>query len=129
MESNPPPYSNEVKRSGNHRRLTIATPGHQNVVILNKDGQPMLSNPGSPPYSPDNVPQIQITFPDEHDENGRPKSGRVVVVRVGDSSVGLEPVQDEQLPAYQKETGAGFSSIDIEKIGGLKEKKRASDVA
>lgn len=85
----------------------------------------MLQNPQSPPHSPDNVPQIHITFPDEHDENGRAKSGRVLVVRVGDNAtVGLEPMHDEQLPAYEKDTKGQFQSIDMDQIGGLKEKDR-----
>lgn len=81
--------------------------------------------PESPtsPLSPDNVPEIRITFPDEQDESGRRKSGRVVVVRVGETGVGLEPLnEDEELPAYEKEGGGRFHSIDMERIGGLKEK-------
>lgn len=38
------------------------------------------------------------------------------------SSVGLEPL-DEPLPAYEKESNSQFYSIDMEKIGGLKEKE------
>jgi hypothetical protein len=119
------PQYNEVKRSGNHRRLTIQTgPGvGRSSVIVFKDGQPMLTNPESPPDSPDNVPQIHITFPDEQDDQGRRKSGRVVVVRVGETTVGLEPLHDEQLPAYEKESKTQFYAIDIDKIGGLKEKE------
>ncbi len=83
----------------------------------------MLANPNSPPLSPENVPEIRITFPDEQDESGRLKSGRVVVVRVGETSIGLEPLQDEQLPAYEKEGGERFHSIDMDRIGGLKEKE------
>jgi len=82
----------------------------------------LTSNSSSPPLSPENVPEIRITFPDEQDESGRPKSGRVVVVRVGEHGVGLEPLRDEQLPAYEKEAGQRFHSIDMERIGGLKEK-------
>lgn len=87
------------------------------------------------------MPAIHITFPDEQDEHGHRKEGRVVVVRVGDganASVGLSPVHpdsavgfdDEQLPAYEKETSvstpdkAGFYSLDLEQIGGLREKER-----
>ncbi|KAJ2904270.1 hypothetical protein MKZ38_008481 [Zalerion maritima] len=122
------PQYNDVKRTGNHRHLTIQTGGRQSILVFNKDGQPMLSNPNSPPDSPDNVPEIHITFPDEQDEQGRPRSGRVVVVRVGDTSVGLEPVQDEQLPAYEKESSSSFYSVDIDQIGGLKEKDRTQFV-
>ncbi|KAK0630712.1 hypothetical protein B0T17DRAFT_507157 [Bombardia bombarda] len=119
------PQYHEVKRSSNHRRLTIQTTGNngRSSVIVFKDGQPMLANPSSPPHSPDNVPEIHITFPDEHDDQGRPKSGRVVVVRVGETTVGLEPVHDEQLPAYEKESTTQFYAIDIDKIGGLREKE------
>jgi len=79
----------------------------------------------SPPPTPDSVPEIRITFPDEQDETGRRKSGRVVIVRVGETGVGLEPLNDEQLPAYEKESSERFHSIDMERIGGLKEKSRS----
>lgn len=118
------PQYHDVKRTGNHRRLTIQTGnGRSSVIVVDNNGQPMLANPQSPPHSPDNVPQIHITFPDEQDDQGRPKSGRVVVVRVGETSVGLEPLDDEQLPAYEKESKTQFYSIDMDKIGGLKEKE------
>ncbi|TQS37827.1 hypothetical protein Golomagni_01687 [Golovinomyces magnicellulatus] len=72
--------------------------------------------------TPDSVPEIRITFPDEQDESGRRMSGRVVVVRVGESGIGLEPLREEdQLPAYE-EKGGRFHSIDMDSIGGLKEK-------
>ena len=74
-----------------------------------------LSPPGSP------IPEIRITFPEEVDEAGRRKSGRVVVVRVGDHSVGLEPVQDT-LPPYQQNESDRFHSLDLDRMGGLKEK-------
>lgn len=123
--------SHEIKRTGNHRRLTIETKGgRQSVIVFNRDGQPMLANPQSPPHSPDNVPEIHITFPDEEDhQTGRRKSGRVVVVRLSEgpgSNVGLEPVSDEQLPAYEKESKSQFYSIDMNQIGGLKEKDRSN---
>ncbi|KAL2123302.1 hypothetical protein VTJ04DRAFT_3757 [Mycothermus thermophilus] len=120
------PTYQDVKKTGNHRRLTITTSGgngRSSVIVVNGGGQPMLANPNSPPHSPDNVPEIHITFPDEQDEQGRPKSGRVVVVRVGETSIGLEPLHDEELPAYEKESSSQFYSIDMEKIGGLKEKE------
>jgi hypothetical protein len=120
------PQYQDVKRTGNHRRLTIQTSnGRSSVIVVGNGGQPMLANPQSPPHSPDNVPEIHITFPDEQDDQGRPLSGRVVVVRVGETSVGLEPLHDEQLPAYEKESKTQFYSIDMEKIGGLKEKEFA----
>jgi hypothetical protein len=103
-------------------RLTIQTADGRSSVLYLNNNRPMLADPASPPYSPTNIPEIHITFPDEQDENGRQKDGRVVVVRVGDATYGLEPVREEQLPAYEKESSNGFYSIDMDKIGGLKEK-------
>lgn len=126
--SGSPPQYNDVVHDGskNHHRLTIETRnGRSSVVLYNKDGQPMLANPNSPPHSPDNVPEIHITFPEEEDESGKRKSGRVVVVRVGDNAaVGLEPLDEDQLPAYEKESSSHFYSIDMDDIGGLREKQR-----
>jgi len=122
-----PVYSE--KSPPNHRRLTItAAPyGRGSSIYVYDEKSSMISNSSSPPHSPDNVPEIRITFPDEHDEAGRRKSGRVVVVRVGETGVGLEPLKDdEQLPAYQKVSGERFHSIDMERIGGLKEKSEWS---
>ncbi|RFU72034.1 hypothetical protein TARUN_10227 [Trichoderma arundinaceum] len=120
------PSYNDVKNGHpNHRGLTIETThnGRSSVLFISSNGQPMLRTPGSPPHSPDNVPEIHITFPDEHDEQGRPRSGRVLVVRVGENAtVGLEPMHDEQLPAYEK---GEFYSVDMDQIGGLKEKNHS----
>ncbi|KAG9236621.1 hypothetical protein BJ875DRAFT_215313 [Amylocarpus encephaloides] len=114
----------EPKQSG-HRRLTINAPpynGRHSSIYVYDEKSPMIRSPNSPPLSP--VPEIRITFPDEHDDAGRRKSGRVVVVRVGETGVGLEPLkEDEQLPAYEKETGDRFHSIDMDRMGGLKDKK------
>jgi hypothetical protein len=123
-----PSYSDSAKHSSgphNHHGLTIETKhnGRSSTIYISRDGAPMLANPQSPPHSPDNVPEIHITFPDEQDSEGKRKSGQVLVVRVGDNAtVGLEPMQEEQLPAYEKETKNGFYSVDMDQIGGLKEK-------
>lgn len=124
-----PQYNDVVQDNGargnNHQRLTIETRNGRSSVLVMKDGQPMLANPSSPPHSPDNVPEIHITFPEEEDESGRRKSGRVLVVRVGDNAtVGMEPLDEEQLPAYEKESSHQFYSIDMDDIGGLREKER-----
>ncbi|KAJ6779742.1 hypothetical protein PWT90_09300 [Aphanocladium album] len=122
-----PTYNEASKEPMLQHSLTIETKhnGRSSVVVIGRDGQPMLQNPHSPPDSPDNVPEIHITFPDEQDDDGRRKSGRVLIVRVGDNAaVGLEPVREEQLPAYEKEAKGQFQSIDMDKIGGLKEKDR-----
>ncbi|KAI1854525.1 hypothetical protein JX265_007607 [Neoarthrinium moseri] len=126
------PHYNDIKHdyNGQHhnntRRLTIQTAdGRSSIVVVNGGGRPMLADPNSPPHSPTNIPEIHITFPDEHDEYGRKQDGRVMVVRVGDATVGMEPVREEQLPAYEKESSHGFYSIDMDHIGGLKEKDRS----
>ena len=123
-----PQYNDVVnsKNSKTNRRLTITTTpyGRDSTIYVYDEKASILSNSASPPQSP--VPEIRITFPDEHDESGRKMNGRVVVVRVGETGVGLEPLRDEeQLPAYEKD-GQRFQSIDMERIGGLKEKPRYS---
>ena len=107
----------------NHRRLTItAAPyGRNSKPIYSYSEKEVLMN-DSPPTSP--IPEIRITFPEEEDEMGKRKSGRVVVVSVSDmGSVGLEPLHEEKdgLPAYE---GAGWKELDLEHIGGLKEIER-----
>ncbi|KAI8943423.1 hypothetical protein NX059_001433 [Plenodomus lindquistii] len=96
-------------------RLTITTDRKSVVVYSEKEGL-MASTPTSP------VPEIRITFPDEVDDTGKPQSGRVVVVRVGEHSVGLEPVNEDDLPPYQRDASDRFDSLDLDRIGGLKEK-------
>ncbi|OLL26289.1 hypothetical protein NEOLI_001468 [Neolecta irregularis DAH-3] len=65
------------------------------------------------------VPEIQITFPDEEDADERRYTpGRVVVVQVGESGAAfVAPIQSSSPPAYGQ-----FDTVDIESIGGLKEK-------
>ena len=78
------------------------------------------SRPSSP-SSP--LPEIRITFPEEEDDAGKRKSGRVVVVRISENGgVGLEPYNDDHLPPYQKSDAERFQSLDLDRIGGLKEK-------
>jgi len=101
----------------NHRRITIR-PSESLYVYQEK--QSLIANSSSPPPSP--IPEIRITFPEEFDESGKRQSGRVVVVRVGDSSVGLEPVS-ENLPPYQQSESDRFQSLDLDRIGGLTEKE------
>ncbi|KAF2660161.1 hypothetical protein K491DRAFT_674942 [Lophiostoma macrostomum CBS 122681] len=110
------------KRQSGHRRLTItATPygkGRESVLVY-QEKQDLMANSSSPPASP--VPEIRITFPDEVDAAGKRQSGRVVVVRVGEHSVGLEPLR-EDLPPYQRDASDRFDSLDLDRMGGLKEK-------
>ncbi|KAG8531984.1 uncharacterized protein KY384_003620 [Bacidia gigantensis] len=103
-----------------HRRhgantAPIDTYRSEKEMLVEKDES---ATPDSP------VPEIRITFPDEVDEkDGRTSSGRVVKVTMSEKGgVGLEPYQEEQLPPYEPSEGR-LQSVDLERIGGLKEKE------
>jgi hypothetical protein len=95
----------------------LARPSESSTLVY-QEKQNLLDHSNSPPQNP--IPEIHITFPEEYDEEGKRTSGRVVVVRVGDNGVGLEPV--ETPPAYQDDRR--FESLDLQRIGGLIEKAR-----
>ncbi|KAK2739189.1 hypothetical protein FQN57_006632 [Myotisia sp. PD_48] len=97
--------------ANNHRRLTITATPYSNYVIDEK--QNLVKNSASPPTSP--VPEIRITFPDEEEPSGKRKSGRVVVVRIGEKgAIGLEPCREE-LPPYQSNPADRFQSLDLDR--------------
>lgn len=104
-------------RSSRHHRLTVRP--HESIIVYQEKQNLIDNSEAPPPSSP--VPEIRIHFPEEVDDSGKRQSGRVVVVRVGEHSIGLEPVS-ETLPAYQKSESDRFQSLDLERIGGLKEK-------
>lgn len=134
-----PEYSSEPKRLSDEMSLSSASTSQQHhrrgaarqvvePVHVYTEKKDLFDHSSSPPDSP--LPEIRITFPEEIDEAGKRKSGRVVVVHMGDTNagnVGLEPV--EALPAYQKTDGARFDSIDLERVGGLVEKARNNPAA
>ncbi|KAE8148459.1 hypothetical protein BDV25DRAFT_17068 [Aspergillus avenaceus] len=106
-----------------HRSLTISAPPYSKTesVYVYDEKRRLIENSSSPPPSP--VPEIRITFPEEEDESGKRKSGRMVVVRITDAGgVGLEPC-NEELPPYQSSDAERFQSLDIDRMGGLKEKE------
>ena len=112
----------EETTGGRGARLTIQTNRDSTYVYSEK--QNLIDNSSPMPLSPDSVPEIRITFPEEEDKNGRRVSGRVMVVQVGEAGVGfIRPLEDEkQLPAYdQTRANDQYTSVDIERIGGLKE--------
>lgn len=75
------------------------------------------------PLSPENVPEIRITFPEEEDKETGRRISRVMVVEVGEAGVGfVRPLKEEGLPPYQHGSEDRFASVDLERIGGLKEK-------
>lgn len=108
--------------SKHSRQLMIQTiPFGNNRNSLFSEKQGLMDHSSPMPMTPDSVPEIRITFPEEEDSHGRRKSGRVVIVQVGEAGVGfVRPVPDENLPPYQQHDG--FSTVNLEKIGGLKEK-------
>ncbi|PGH17238.1 hypothetical protein AJ80_04880 [Polytolypa hystricis UAMH7299] len=123
-QSELPLYNSQCGQTSNHRRLTItATPyhgKHESVYVIDEK-RSLVQNSSSPPTSP--VPEIRITFPEEEDASGKRTSGRVVVVRISDKGgVGLEPC-DEDLPPYQSDGQDRFQSLDLDRMGGLKEKE------
>ena len=118
--------SSQVSKKSNHRRLTItaAPPNRksESTFVINEKSA-FLEQSTSPPASP--VPEIRITFPEEEeDQSGKRKSGRVVVVRISENGgYGLEPLTEDKLPSYQTSESDRFQSLDLERIGGLKEKE------
>ncbi|KAF2722072.1 hypothetical protein K431DRAFT_59674 [Polychaeton citri CBS 116435] len=118
-----------------HHRRVMVRPS-ESVHIYHEKQHLMNSSDGSSgPASPSSpLPEIRITFPEEIDEaTGKRVSGRMVMVHVGETGVGLEPVvSGEALPGYlEKEpgdqNGSRFHSVDLDRVGGLieKEDKRA----
>lgn len=117
------------KKSGHHRSLTITTApysGKKESVYVLDEKRNLVENSSSPPSSP--VPEIRITFPEEEDKSGKRTSGKVVVVRIGEKGgIGLEPCK-EDLPPYQANSSDRFQSLDLERMGGLKEKDDKDDL-
>ncbi|KAL1306451.1 hypothetical protein AAFC00_005149 [Neodothiora populina] len=109
--------SSGSSRYSSHRRVAVRP---SESIIVYQEKQSLIDNSDAPPTSP--VPEIRITFPEELDASGKPQSGRVVLVRVGEHSIGLEPLS-EKLPPYQKDQSDRFQSLDLERIGGLTEKE------
>ena len=118
----PPPYQEKrgstSSTHSHHRRVTVRP--SQSIHIYNE--KQLFEDSCEPPSPTSPLPEIRITFPEEIDATGKRQSGRVVVVHVGDSSVGLEPLS-EKLPAYYQSEGGRFQSIDLERVGGLMEKE------
>ena len=104
-----------------HHRRTRARPSTS--IHIHTTSTPHTTAIPPSAYSP--VPEIRVTLPEEIDSNGKRQSGRVVVVRVGDHGLGLEPM-DENLPVYQRSGDEPMHSIDLHAIGGLAEKKHSS---
>lgn len=124
-EAELPLYNDKsTPESWNRQRLAIiAHPFSKRTESLYvvQEKRTLIASSSSPLPSP--VPEIHITFPDQIDESGKTQSGRVVIVRVGEHSIGLEPMNDCR-PPYMQSNSDRFDSLDLERIGGLKEKEQ-----
>lgn len=128
----PHPTNSPFSKCSNHHRLTVTTTpygGHSKPTYLYDEKEILVedSSKSSSPSSP--VPEIRITFPEEEDKTGKSKSGRVMIVRISETGgLGLEPYSDEDLPAYQQSDAERFQSLDLDRMGGLKEVERKEKI-
>lgn len=91
-------------------------------IFVHKERQNLLASSAAPP--PPESPEIRITLPDAHNaETGQTQSGEVVVIHIGDRGL-PSPHHNgkDELPPYQNSDAERFQSLDIDRIGGLKEK-------
>jgi hypothetical protein len=106
-----------------HRRsasvLNLPQVGRNERIFVYDEKMNLISNSSNSP--PAEIPQIRVTFPDDEGE-GHQRGGRVVVVHVTDTgSVGMSPLHDSA-PPYQQADAERFQSLDLNRIGGLREK-------
>ena len=109
-------------QSNKNHRLTVTVSPLSTSETDNSCYEKRLSasSPASSPsHSP--VPEIRITFPEEYDDMGKRKSGRVLLVSVGEHTVGMEPMQ-ENLLSFEKSGSDRFDSLDFDRNSDLKEK-------
>ena len=109
-------------QSSHHRSPSISNfdYGQNESVFVYDEKMNLIHNSSSPPSTA--VPEIHITFPDEEGKSGLQQGRRVVVHITETGSVGLSPLSGDNLPPYRKEDADRFQSLDLERIGGLKEK-------
>jgi len=115
-------------RSAHHQQSCISAnidgSRHSSAYVYDEK-RTLIANASSP--TSDIVPEIRITFPDEEGTSDKTQGGRVVIVKVGDSgTVGMEPVKEEFLPPYSTTDNERFQSLDLNRIGGIKEPERWS---
>lgn len=109
-------------QSSHHRSPSISNfnYGKNESVFVYDEKMNLIHNSSGPLTTA--VPEIHITFPDEEGKAGVQQGRRVVVHITDTGSVGMGPLNQDNLPPYQKEDADRFQSLDLERIGGLKEK-------
>lgn len=108
----------------NTRGLKIST---RDSTFVYSEKEQLLNSSSPMPLSPESVPEIRITFPEEEDKETGRRISRVMVVEVGEAGVGfVRPLKEEGLPPYQQKPEDRFASVDLERIGGLKEKNAST---
>jgi hypothetical protein len=91
------------------------------TVYVYDEKMNLIANPANSPQAA--IPQIRVTFPDDDEHSGQPRPGRVVVVHVTDTgSVGMSPLNHGPAPPYQQADAERFQSLDLDRMGGLREK-------
>ncbi|ETN40890.1 uncharacterized protein HMPREF1541_05170 [Cyphellophora europaea CBS 101466] len=113
-------------RAHSHHRSASVTNlpnlGRNESVYVYDEKMNLIANSANP--SSTAVPQIRVTFPDDNESSSQPRPGRVVVVHVTDSgSVGMSPLSQEPAPPYQRADAERFQSLDLDRMGGLREKE------
>lgn len=117
------------QRHGHQRTLTIATTPsgvRGESIFVYDEKMNLIANSHGPPSS--TIPEIHVTFPEDEDASGTSRAGRVVVLRISDTgSVGMEPLHQEPLPPYQRDDAERFQSLDLDRMGGLREKNHSTN--
>ena len=118
------------ERPSHHRRnKSLTTPPHSPVFVVGSyDDKDSLMDEkrweAGRNGSVGSVPEIHLTFPEELDEKTGKRESKVVVVTVTDKgNVGMQPYSEEPLPPYLARDNGQLKSLDLDRIGGLKEQK------
>lgn len=116
-----PLHKGDLEVASKHHRSTDTLSRQSSFVMREKEAFLAVTY-GPPSAAP---PAIHLTLPEELDDGTKSASVRVVVVSIGDhGEVGLSPLAQEQLPPYQEHTSERFQSLDLERLGGLKENQQ-----
>jgi len=115
-----PLHKGHVEVISKHVR-SLDTLSHQPSFVMREKEAFFASTSGPPPSTP---PVIHLTLPEELDDGTKSGFARIVVVSIGEhGEVGLSPLAQEQLPPYQEYASDRFQSLDLDRLGGLKENK------